>query len=456
MRLAPHHRTLLVLLATLALAGSGEFQCTNDKNGDNPSGGDSNVKIRVASSQKISESSGGFNGTLRSGDAFGSAVADLGDLESDGVTDLVAGAPYSDDNGTDRGEAWVLFMETTGRVDQEQSISDSSGGFGGNLHDGDRFASALAGIGDLNGDGVFDFASGVPGNDDGGNDRGGLWIVFLDAQGRVVQQQKIADSTGGFTGNLHNNDRFGSAVTRIGDLDGDGITELAVGSPEDDEGADDAGAVWILFMGMDGRVTMSQKIARNTGGFGGNLESGDNFGAALAGIGDLDGDGIPDLAVGAPGADSDKGAVWILFLDAGGKVREQQKIADGSGGFKGTIDRNDAFGSALAATGDLDGDGVADIGAGAPYDDDGHEDAGAVWILLMETTGRVAGWQKLSADAGGFNGNLDANDHFGAALAGIGDLDNSGLPDLAVGTPGDDSGTTDQGAVWILFMERRI
>ena len=62
----------------------------------------------------------------------------------------------------------------------------------------------------------------------------------------------------------------------------------------------------------------------------------------------------------------------------------------------------------------------------------------------------------MSGSAGGFNGNLDADDHFGAALAGIGDMDDNGVPDLAVGAPGDDDGGADQGAVWILFMEERI
>jgi hypothetical protein len=351
----------------------------------------------------------------------------------------------------------MLFMDDNGRVDQEQKISSNAGGFGGNLDNDDLFGSAVAGIRDLNGDGVFDLAVGAPGGDEGGTDRGEVWIAFLDDRGRVRQQQRIADSDGGFGGDLDNNDRFGSAIADIGDVNGDGIRDLAVGAPNDDDDSDNAGAVWILMMRTDGRVASWQKISRDSGGFNGDLNAGDNFGAAIAGMGDLDNDGTPDVAIGAPGSDdggTDRGEAWILFLDAGGRVRREQRIAGGAGGFDGNLDNNDRFGSAIADIRDVNGDGIRDLAVGAPNDDDGSDNAGAVWILMMRTDGRVDGWQKISKDAGGFNGDLNAGDNFGAAIAGMGNLDNDGVPDLAVGTPGSDDGGTDQGAVWILFMER--
>ena len=74
----------------------------------------------------------------------------------------------------------------------------------------------------------------------------------------------------------------------------------------------------------------------------------------------------------------------------------------------------------------------------------------------MNTDGRVDGWQKVSASAGDFNGKLSANDHFGAAVTGIGDIESRGIDDLAAGAPGDDAGGPNKGALWILFMERRF
>jgi len=451
----------LVFLSTLLLAGSSSFRCSTDDNSNdkNSSGGSTDIKVRVGSEQKISANSGGFNGNLNSGDQFGSALAEPGDLEADGVRDLAVGAPFYDDDGSNKGAVWILFMDDDGRVDQEQKISSNAGGFGGNLSDDDLFGSAVAGVGDLNTDGAFDLAVGVPGNDNGGADRGGVWILFLDAEGKVQQEQKIADDTGGFGGNLHDDDRFGSAVADIGDVNGDGIPDLAVGTPNNDDGADNAGAVWILMMKADGKVDAWQKVSNTAGGFDGNLKADDHFGAAIAGIGDLDNNGVPDLAVGVPGNDNggaDRGGVWILFLDAEGKVRQQQKIADDTGGFGGNLHDDDRFGSAVAGIGDMNGDGIPELVVGTPNDDDGADNAGAVWILMMSTDGKVDAWQKVSSTAGGFNRNLKADDHFGAAITGIGNLDNNGLPDLAVGAPGDDDDGADKGAVWILFMERSI
>jgi len=447
---------VLVLVSMLLLTGASGFDCSDDDDDDDSSRGSSNTRIEVIDEQKISADSGSFDGNLDNGDRFGSAIADPGDLEADGVRDLAVGAPFDDDDGDDRGAVWILFMDDNGKVDQEQKISSLAGDFDGNLDDDDQFGSALAALDDLDGDGAFDLAVGAPGGDENGPDRGELWILFLDSEGKVRDELKIADDDGGFDGDLDDNDRFGSAVAAIGDVNGDGITDLAVGAPNDDDGPSNAGAVWILFMKMDGTVDDWQKISDNEGRFDGGLDAEDHFGAAVAGIGDLDDDGIPDLAVGAPGGDkngTDRGEVWVLFLDSEGRVRDQQRIADGSGGFEGALADDDSFGSALANVGDLNGDGIPDLGVGAPNDDDGGANAGAIWILILETDGRVDAWQKISDRAGEFGGNLNDDDHFGAAIAGIGNIDSSGLADLAVGAPGDDDGDTDQGAVWILFME---
>ncbi len=451
-----HHARILILLSTLFLSGASVLQCTVGDTGTS-SGGSNNRLVKVIDEQKISASSGNFNGNLNDGDRFGSAVADLGDLESDGVRDLAVGVPFNDDGGTDKGAVWVLFMDSDGRVDIKQKLSSGNGGLGTNLDDDDRFGSALAGIGDLDGDAVFDLVAGMPGSDDGGPERGEIRVGFLDTSGTLLQTQRIADAGGGFNGGLNDSDLFGSAVADIGDVNGDGVSDLVVGAPNDDEAGADAGAVWILMMQTDGRVAGQQKITEGAGGFDGNLSAGDQFGASVAGIGDLDNDGIPDIVVGSPGGDdggTDRGGVWVVYLDAGGRARQRQRIADGAGGFGGKLSDNDQFGSAVAGMGDVDGDGITELAVGAPNDDEGASNAGAVWILAIGADGRVSDWQKIAQDTGGFNGSLDTGDQFGAAVTGIDDLDNNGVPDLAVGAPGDDDGGTDRGAVWILFMDR--
>ncbi|MGH7412318.1 MAG: integrin alpha, partial [Candidatus Methylomirabilis sp.] len=98
---------------------------------------------------------------------------------------------------------------------------------------------------------------------------------------------------------------------------------------------------------------------------------------------DLDGDGRKELAVGAGGADDPGGAVWILFLNTDGTVKDQRKISATRGGFKGHLDQYDFFGRSVVSLGDLDGNGIGDLAVGAIRDDDGGTDRGAVWVLFM-------------------------------------------------------------------------
>ena len=417
---------------------------------------DSTITTEVDAQEKISDSQGGFDGNLNDGDQFGSAIASIGDLEGDGVDDLAVGAPFDDDNGENRGAVWILFMDSDGRVDLERKISDDEGGFNGNLDNDDLFGSAIASIGDLNNDGVLDLAVGAPLDDDGGDDQGAVWVLFLDTLGRVAQSQKISQLRGEFDGNLSDGDRFGAAVANIGDVDNDGVTDFAVGAPRDDDGGNNKGAVWVLFMDNDGTVKTLQKISSTEGNFDGNLNSDDRFGSAVAGIGDLNGDGVNDLAVGANQDDdggSDRGAVWILFMNTDGTVNTNQKISHNGGEFNGELDDGDRFGGAVASIGDLDEDGVTELAVGAPGDDDGGQDRGATWILFMDNNGEVRSETKLSSE-NNFEGNLSDGDQFGSAIADIRDLDGDGISDITSGAPLDDDGGTDRGAVWLLFMQR--
>jgi hypothetical protein len=345
--------------------------------------------------------------------------------------------------------------EIVGHVIVHQKISQTAGEFFGLLDDQDEFGSRLAAVGDLDGDGTVDLAVGASHDGDGGDDRGAIWIVFLHPDGTVKGYQKISTVEGGFAGVLDDNDRFGRCLAALGDLDGDGTPDLAVGASGDDDGATDSGAVWILFLHPNGTVKGHQKISATEGGFTGVLADSDFFGSAAVSAGDLDGGGIAELAIGAPGDDDggpSRGAVWLLFLDADGTVESHQKISSVEGGFGGPLADIDRFGFAVAALGDLDRDGTEDLAVGARGDNDGGDERGAVWILFLLPDGTVGSHQKISDLEGGFTGTLDDNDEFGGDLAAVGDLDCDGNVDLAAGARLDDDGGEDRGAVWVLFL----
>ncbi|MFN3218821.1 MAG: integrin alpha [Acidimicrobiales bacterium] len=293
---------------------------------------------------------------------------------------------------------------TGGTVVDEQKISDLTGGLTATLDDVDRFGRSTASIGDIDGDGIVDLAVGASGDDDGGPDRGAVYILFMNADGTVRAEQKISDLAGGLVATPGDGVQFGFAVAGIGDLDGDAVPDIAVSAARDGDGGTNRGAVHILFLNADGTVKAEQKISSLQGGLTGPLDNGDWFGVSVAGIGDLDGDGNPDIAVGAHLDDDggpDRGAVYILLLNADGTVRAEQKISDLTGGLVAALDDTDLFGRAATAIGDLDGDGTVDLVVGASGNDDGGPDRGAAHILFLNPDGTVRAEQKISDTTGG-------------------------------------------------------
>ncbi len=442
----------------------------------------------VVSIQKISDTEGNFSAVLDDMDYFGFAVANVGDINNDGVTDLAVGAYGDDDSGLGAGAIYILFMDVDGTLDASAGesgagwtkISATSGGGVGALDAGDSFGTAVAGIGDLNGDDVEDI---VVGSADDIGSQGSVYILFLDTDGTmddVTEYQKISDGIGGMPGSvLEAFDGFGSSVANIGDLNGDDVTDIAVGAPGDGDGGSSRGATYVLFLDTDGTLDATAgvsgsgytKVSDTAGDFSAVLDDGDTFGSALAGIGDLNGDGVEDLVSTARGdgdGGSYRGAVYVLFLDPDGSLDATAgvsgagwtKISDTEGSFTATISDNDTFGSSVGVLGDLNSDGVTDLVVGMQGDDGGTDDKGSVFIVFLDTDGSVdasagssgAGWTKIADSVGGFT-SLDDEDKFGSSAAGIGDLNADGVPDAFVGAIWGDDGGDARGETYILFLD---
>ncbi|MFC1481593.1 FG-GAP-like repeat-containing protein [Candidatus Neomarinimicrobiota bacterium] len=346
-------------------------------------------------------------------------------------------------------------VATDGTVNSYQKISDIQGNFTAILDDADWLGTSVAGLGDMDGDGVPDLAIGAYRDDDGGTDRGAVYVLFMNASGTVKSYQKISDTAGNFTDVLDDNDRLGSSVVGLGDIDGDSVPDLAIGAAYDSDGGPNRGAVYILFMNASGTVKSTQKISDTVGNFTATLDDADFFGFSVAWLGDMDGDSVPDIAIGASSDDDgggDRGAVYILFMNASGTVKSYQKISDTQGNFTAILDDSDQFGSSVTGLGDMDGDSVPDLAVSAVGDDDGGGLRGSAYVLFLNANGTVKSYQKISDTQGNFTAVLDDFDQFGSSVAGLGDMDGDDVPDLAIGASHDDDDGTDRGAVYVLFM----
>jgi hypothetical protein len=403
---------------------------------------------------KVSARSGGVAPALETNDQLGRGLALIGDLDGDGVPEVASAGHTDDDGGLDCGAVYVFFMRRDGRSKAFQKISVLEGGFTGPLREGDQMGRALAGIGDLDGDGVPDLAAGANYDRDGGKGKGAVWILFLNRNGTVKAQAKISSVFGGLTG-LDVGDQFGRAVAGMGDIDLDGIPDMAVAAPYDDDGGENKGAVYVLTLTREGRVKTQTKISQWFGGFRGRLRPNDVMGFALCNLGDFDRNGVTDLVAGANLDDdgaANAGAIWLLFLNRDGTVLREQKISALAGGFTGVLESPDQFGDSVAAVGDLNGDGRSEVAVGAVKDGDGGKERGATWILFLNADGTVAFHQKISALEGRFPYRLDDIDWLGSALCPLGDLNRDGIPDLAIGARNDDDGAPNAGAFYVTFL----
>ena len=329
---------------------------------------------------------------------------------------------------------------------------DSSVGNGPTLANSDNFGRSVTDIGDLNGDGVDDIAVGAPLDDTGGTNDGAVYIHFMDQYGNVISTTKIDSATTNGPA-LHTGDEFGFSVASIPDFDNNGSRDLIVGAPFDDNGGAtntiNKGAIYVLQMNSDGSVSQTTKIDSTSPG-GPTLSNGDEYGYSIAPIHN-DPNGFPTILVGAPFDDANganQGVVYIEQFAYNGTTNtlsfSSNDRIDGSNG--PTLHNNDNFGAALANIGDIDGDGVPDFAIGAPMDDTGGTNRGAVYIDLT-TLGRA---QMIKIDSLTANGPaLNNGDMYGSSIAGAGYYNNDAIPDIAVGAPMDDTNGTNRGAIYI-------
>jgi hypothetical protein len=171
----------------------------------------------------------------------------LGLFDGDAVPDIAVGATRRDAGGTDRGAVWILTLNDDGTIKTPTEISSGVGGLPANLlEDDDRFGRGLEVLPDLDADGTVELLVGANRDQDAGFRTGAVYVLFLAPAGTVDRVVQLAPQPGVLFDELDENDRFGLSIAPLGDLDGNGDQEIAVGALFDDDGAGDTGALYIL------------------------------------------------------------------------------------------------------------------------------------------------------------------------------------------------------------------
>jgi hypothetical protein len=364
------------------------------------------------------------------GDEAGSSVASAGDINGDGFDDVIVGAPFADLTGTDSGTAYVVFGRATGIPAAVQaSALDGSNGFRiVGAAGGDSAGHSVASAGDFNGDGYDDLIVGAPGANITASDNGASYVVFGHAGGFPANLLlAFLNGIDGFRidGQAAFNN-VGWSVAPAGDVNGDGFDDVIVGSF-----ANGTDTSYVVF-GRPGGSAVELQLSGLDGSNG--FQINDNIGGsspAVAGAGDVNGDGFDDLIVGADSTNSTTGAAYVVFGRAGGYTANLQLSSlDGANGFRiDGVAQGDDAGFSIASAGDLNGDGFDDIAIGAKWADPNGSLSGAAYVVFGKATHGTQGNDVL--DASGIDDHL-------AGLGGNDVIRGNGGNDTLAGGDGND------------------
>ncbi len=317
------------------------------------------------------------------GGSFAQSLASAGDVDGDGYADVIVGA-MNVTNGTSLGAAYIFWGSATGLGTTPTRIDNGA--------DGGNFGSAVASAGDVDGDGYADVLVGAQ---YANNADGKAYLFWGGPRGSFGTN--VTPLTNGSDGNY-----FGESVASAGDVDGDGFADVVVGTGL----ANVNGRAYIFWGGPRSGFGINPVVLSGTDANG-------NFGSAVAGATDIDGDGYSDILVGAWHANK----TYVFWggprIGFGASSTPFSNGTDGGG-----------FGQTLSGVGDVDGDGYGDVIVSASTAGTGQ--AGKAYVFFG---GARSGFGTFPTTlTNGTDGG-----HFGHAATGAGDVDGDGFPDVVVG-----------------------
>ncbi len=405
---------------------------------------------------------------INDSDWAGLSVSAAGDLNNDGIDDIIIGAPQAEFQGKDQGESYVIFGKTTGfplSVGLGNNFINGTNGFRiDGINDGDRSGYSVSAAGDVNGDGIDDIIIGARLAEFQGEDRGESYVIFGNASGfpqSVGLGNNFINGTNGFRiDGINDGDQSGRSVSAAGDVNGDGIDDIIIGAPRAEFQGDDQGESYVIFGNASGfpqSVGLGNNFINGTNGFRiDGINDGDESGFSVSAAGDVNGDGIDDIIIGAPFAElggDRQGESYVIFGNASGfpqSVSLSDTFIDGTNGFR-VIGENDGdlSGNSVSKAGDLNADGFDDIIVGAAT-------ASEAYIVFGKSTGFAQNTEISDAFLDGVNGvrikgSGDVG-RLGSSVSAAGDVNGDGIDDVIIGARfSSPDGSRNAGETYIVY-----
>ncbi|MDA0261544.1 MAG: FG-GAP-like repeat-containing protein, partial [Proteobacteria bacterium] len=414
----------------------------------------------------------GTNGFAISGqtsaDRLGTSVSGLGDVNGDGIDDIIVGAYLRDTNGNNSGTAYVVFGKAQGQSFAANLSAAGIYGSNGFAINGvslnDQVGQSVSAAGDINGDGVADILIGGPYADSAGQgNRGAAYIVFGKPSGQSfnspVELSALNGSNGFRLDSFENGSQTGTSVSAAGDVNGDGFADLIIGA----RFGTNSGSALVVFggsaVGSGGSLDLSALSGANgftAYDFEDNARIGsaaDDAGRSVVIAGDINGDGLDDLIIGArladPNSITNAGSTFVVFgQSAFGASVTLSTLANGTSGFRlDGIAANDQAGRRVAGGGDFNGDGFDDLVIGAPNTTVGTlTTAGSAYVVFGKASGFAAATTLNGSFLDGSNGfavnGIISDGLIGNSIDLVGDLNGDGYDDLIVSGGYGGEGTT--------------
>jgi hypothetical protein len=350
---------------------------------------------------------------------FGISVSTAGDVNGDGYSDVIVGAHYYDNGETNEGRAFVYYGSSSGLSSTPNWTAESNQASA-------YFGNSVSTAGDVNGDGYSDVTVGAYYYDNGEANEGRAFVYYGSASGLSLTPDWTAESNQASA-------LFGRSVSTAGDVNGDGYSDVIVGAYLYDNGQTDEGRAFVYYGSASGLSLTPNWTAESNQPYA-------YFGVSVSTAGDVNGDGYSDIIIGAYGYDNgqtDEGAAFVYYGSASGLSITPDWTAESN-------QASAYFGLSVSTAVDVNGDGYSDVIVGAYNYDNGETDEGSAYVYYGSASG-------LSLTPDWTAESNQASAYFGVSVSTAGDVNGDGYSDVIVGAYYYDNGETNEGSAFVYY-----